>query len=216
MSKDVLKKNGRLEVLRMGVGSFGNNVYLVRDCLQGCCALIDAAAEPESLLAAVGKDRLTAVLLTHAHPDHIQALEQVRLEGKAPLGVHPLEPKASGFRPEISLSGGQSLAVGSLELEVLHTPGHTPGSVCFLLRPDLCFCGDTVFPGGPGKTGSPEAFQQILKSLEQKIFVLPDHVFLWPGHGEGISVGNSRKEYEEFRSRPREKKPWGDVLWKES
>ncbi len=213
--KKLLEEDG-LEVLRLEVGSFGNNVYLVRDFRERGCVLIDAAAEEGELLDAVGKDRLTAVLLTHAHMDHIQALEGVRKKSGAPVGIHPQEPSFAKLHPEISLFDGQRIHVGRRELEVLHTPGHTPGSVSFLLRPKFCFCGDTVFPGGPGKTWSPEDFQILLQSLDRKIYTLPSELTLLPGHGTEITVGNSREEYEGFRSRTREKTPFGDVLWQPS
>src|SRR4030043_1230586 len=133
MQENTLVENQALKVQRLGVGSYGNNVYLVQDQLQGCCVLIDAAAEGDALLQAIGPDRLVAILLPHAHMDHIQALEEVRKKSGAPVGIHPLEPEATRLRPEISLSDGYRIAVGSHELEVLHTPGHTSGSVSFFL-----------------------------------------------------------------------------------
>jgi glyoxylase-like metal-dependent hydrolase (beta-lactamase superfamily II) len=148
--------------------------------------------------------------------DHIHALEEVRKKSGAPVGIHPLEPEATRLHPEISLSDGYRIAVGSHELEVLHTPGHTPGSVSLFLPPSLCFCGDTIFPGGPGQTWSPEGFQTLIHGLERKIYTLPDNILLLPGHGEGILVGDSKKEYEVFNRRPREKTPFGEVHWEES
>jgi glyoxylase-like metal-dependent hydrolase (beta-lactamase superfamily II) len=216
VTKDKLLESESLEVLRMVLGPYGNNVYLVKDRLQGCSLLIDAAAEEETLLEAVGNDRLVAILLTHAHMDHTQALEGIRRKTGAPVGLHPQEPGFSRLHPDIPLGEGQRISVGAHELEILHTPGHTPGSACFLLRPKLCFCGDAVFPGGPGKTGSPEAFLQAVQSLEKKIYTLPADVRLLPGHGEGILVEDSMHEYEIFRSRPRSKTPYGDVLWEDS
>lgn len=216
MKKNTVMENQALKVQRFGVGSYGNNVYLVQDQLQGCCVLIDAAAESDALLQAIGPDRLVAIILTHAHMDHIHALEEVRKKSGAPVGIHPLEPEATRLRPEISLSDGYRIAVGSHELEVLHTPGHTSGSVSLFLPSTLCFCGDTVFPGGPGKTWSPEGFQTLIQSLERKIYTLPHNILLLPGHGEGILVGDSKKEYEVFHRRPREKTPFGEVHWEES
>jgi glyoxylase-like metal-dependent hydrolase (beta-lactamase superfamily II) len=216
MNKNIVMETQALKVQRLGVGSYGNNVYLVQDRLQGCCVLIDAAAEGNALLQAIGSDRLAAIILTHAHIDHTLALKEVRKKTGAPVGIHPLEPETTRLHPEISLSDGYRIAVGSHELEVLHTPGHTPGSISLFLPSTLCFCGDTVFPGGPGKTWSPESFQTIIQSLERKIYTLPPNVLLLPGHGEGIRVGDSKKEYERFQKRPREKTPFGDVLWEES
>ncbi len=216
MKQNIVMEDEALKVERFGVGSYGNNVYLLRDKVQGSCLLIDAAAEGDALLEAIGADRLVAILLTHTHVDHILALEEVRRKSGAPVGIHPLEPETARLRPEISLADGYRIAVGSHELEVLHTPGHTPGSVSLFLPSTLCFCGDTVFPGGPGKTWSPEGFQTLIQSLERKIYTLPPNVLLLPGHGEGISVGDSKKEYEGFRRRLKEEILFGEVHWKES
>jgi glyoxylase-like metal-dependent hydrolase (beta-lactamase superfamily II) len=204
-----------LEVSKLIVGPFGNNVYLLRDPARSCCVLIDAAAEADRILQAIGDDHLLAILQTHTHMDHIQALEKIRERTHSPVGIHPDEPEAKKLRPEISLTDGLRITAGSHEIRVLHTPGHTPGSVCFLLTPSSCFCGDTVFPGGPGKTWSPEAFSRLIQSLEKKIYTLPDPIRLLPGHGAEITVGESSREYDVFRSRPRGKTPWGDVLWEE-
>ncbi len=216
MKEDTFMENQTLKVERLGVGSYGNNVYLLRDKLQGSCLLIDAAAEGDALLQAIGSDRLVAIILTHAHMDHILALEEVRQKCGAPVGIHPLEPGAARLRPEIPLSDGYRIAVGSHELEVLHTPGHTPGSISLFLPSSLCFCGDTVFPGGPGKTWSPEGFRTLIQGLERKIYTLSPNVLLLPGHGEGISVGDSKKEYEGFQRRHREEELFGEVHWDQS
>jgi glyoxylase-like metal-dependent hydrolase (beta-lactamase superfamily II) len=213
MSK--LVDENKLQVYRMVVGPFDNNSYLITDTQQSRCVVIDAAADADRILNAIGSHQVVAILQTHTHMDHTQALREVRERTGAPVGIHPLEPEAAELGPEISLADGQRIAVGSHELQVLHTPGHTPGSLCFLLRPALCFCGDTIFPGGPGKTWSPDAFHQLTQSLEQKIYTLVDRVRLLPGHGEEIAVGESRREYEAFKSRPLKETPWGDVLWEE-
>ncbi len=213
---ETLLETDRLQVGRLVVGPFENNVYLVRDRTQGVCAIIDAAFEPERILDAVARDRVAAILLTHAHMDHIQALEALRLRTKAPVAVHPQEPGSEGLKPEIALAHGRHVAVGQHRLEVLHTPGHTPGSVCFVLGRDLCFCGDTVFPGGPGKTATPQDFLQIVQSIERQIYTLTDTIRLLPGHGEGLTVGESKEEYQAFRRRPRTSIPFGDVLWEKA
>jgi hydroxyacylglutathione hydrolase len=215
MEKRTVFEDGAVEVLQLVVGAFENNAYLLRDRSRNCCALIDAAAEGENVLAVIGNDRLEVILQTHTHMDHVQALDMVRRQRQAPVAIHPQEPEAARLQPERSLADGQEVQSGDLRLTVLHTPGHTPGSVCFLFQ-ELCFCGDTIFPGGPGKTGSPEAFRQIIRSLENKIYTLADSVQLLPGHGDPTTVGASREEYQRFRSRSREQEPWGDVLWAQS
>jgi glyoxylase-like metal-dependent hydrolase (beta-lactamase superfamily II) len=97
-------------------------------------------------------------------------------------------------------------------LEVIHTPGHTPGSLCFLCEKYL-LSGDTIFPGGPGKTGSPEEFQEIVESLQKKIFVLPEDVKIYPGHGNPTVLKKEKEEFAAFSARSHDPGLCGDVLW---
>jgi glyoxylase-like metal-dependent hydrolase (beta-lactamase superfamily II) len=213
MTMEKVIESGTVEVLRLVVGPFENNAYLLRDRSRTACVLIDAPFDAERILDVIGSHTLEFILLTHAHVDHIQALAELRRATGAPVGVHPLEPEAPGLDAEIPLSHGQILPWAPHRLEVIHTPGHTPGGVCFLLPPSVCFCGDTVFPGGPGRTWSAEGFRQIMESLETRIYTLGDSVLLLPGHGQGIPVGRSREESERFRRSPQRQGLWGEVQW---
>ena len=109
----------------------------------------------------------------------------------------------------------QILELGKNQIRVIHTPGHTPGSVCFLIGHHL-IAGDTLFPGGPGKTGSPRDFEQILESITQKIYPLPDHTVCYSGHGPNTTVGESKREYRIFAEKKRTKPVYGDVEWLKS
>jgi glyoxylase-like metal-dependent hydrolase (beta-lactamase superfamily II) len=104
------------------------------------------------------------------------------------------------------------ISFGDVRLEVFHTPGHTPGSVCFLAGRYLV-SGDTLFPGGPGKTWSAVGFKQILDSIERRILSMPDDTKVFPGHGEGTTLGAERSAIEAFCARPRDGNLYGDVLW---
>jgi len=116
---------------------------------------------------------------------------------------------------DVELGDGDVIAFGQSSLTVLHTPGHTPGSVCFLIGGHLV-AGDTLFTGGPGRTGSRQSFRQIVQSIESKIYTLPDGTLVHPGHGDGTTVGASKEEYSVFKRRRREREPYGDVLWESS
>lgn len=201
------------EVLRLQVGPYGNNAYVLMDTRTKCAAIVDAPFEPERIVSAVLGHRTVAILLTHAHPDHVQALDELRKATGAPVGLHPMDPGSRELAPEIWLKDGQHIPVGGLGLQVLHTPGHTPGSVTLVLEPHAAFCGDTVFPGGPGRTWSPQGFQEILRSLELKIYTLPPGLLLLPGHGEGITVGESWAEYQVFLARGPHQGLWGEIRW---
>jgi glyoxylase-like metal-dependent hydrolase (beta-lactamase superfamily II) len=116
------------------------------------------------------------------------------------------------MRADMHLEDNQIVGIGKNQIRVIHTPGHTPGSVCFLMG-DHLITGDTLFPGGPGKTGSPQDFEDILESITQKIYGLPDHTACYPGHGANTTVGESKKEYRVFAEKERTRPVYGDVEW---
>jgi glyoxylase-like metal-dependent hydrolase (beta-lactamase superfamily II) len=113
------------------------------------------------------------------------------------------------------LADGDRLAVGGLSLEVIHTPGHTPGSCCFLVGGYL-IAGDTLFPGGPGHSNSPEELQENIASITERLYTLPGETFVLPGHGDNTTIERSREEYAVFASRPHAPDLHGDVLWESS
>jgi hydroxyacylglutathione hydrolase len=153
------------------------------------------------------------MLLTHNHIDHITGLQAFRNRLNVPLAVHPADNADwLPFPPEKLLNDGEIIPVGELKIEVLYTPGHTPGSVCFKVGPYL-ISGDTLFPGGPGRTATPEDFQQIVKSITGKIFPLPDDTPAYPGHGPSTILKKEKGEYAVFASRKHEPGICGDVAW---
>ena len=174
--------------------------------------MVDAPAEPRVIIDKLGSAALKYILLTHNHIDHIGALADLRAELKVPLAAHPADTSNITPPPEILLNDGDVIRLGELELTVLHTPGHTPGSLCFKVGPYL-ISGDTIFPRGPGATGSPEAFQQIVKSITEKLFVLPDDTQIYPGHGDATILKKEKDEFAIFSSRRHSPGLCGSVLW---
>jgi glyoxylase-like metal-dependent hydrolase (beta-lactamase superfamily II) len=152
------------------------------------------------------------ILLTHDHMDHTGALTDLRSKLGIPLAAHVLDSGSISPAPEMLLEDGVTISLGNLEFRVLHTPGHTPGGLCFLCGGYL-FSGDTLFPGGPGKTWSPVEFRQIIDSLKRKIFVLPDDTRVYPGHGDITVLMKEKEEYAVFNSRQHSPDLCGDVLW---
>jgi hydroxyacylglutathione hydrolase len=200
----------RLE--RLELGPFGTNAYII-----GCpetqeSVLVDAPAEPKVIIDKLGSATLKHILLTHNHIDHLGALAQLRAELEVPLAAHAADTSNLTPPPEILLNDGDVIRLGELKFTVLHTPGHTPGSLCFKVGHYL-ISGDTLFPGGPGKTGSPDDFRQIIKSITEKIFVLPDDTQIYPGHGDSTVVEKEKDEFAVFISRPHGRDLHGDVLW---
>ncbi len=197
---------------KMTLGSFENNVYVIIDPGQKESLIVDPAAEAGKILEAVRETRVRYILLTHCHMDHVMALEELRSATKAPVGIHPADERAFGVRADFHLEDNHVLEIGKGRILVMHTPGHTPGGVCFLIDNHL-ISGDTLFQGGPGKTGSPKDFQQIVNSITQKLFHLPDDTVCYTGHGPNTSIGESKKEYQIFAAKKRTKPVYGDVVW---
>ena len=197
---------------KVTVGSFDNNVYFLIDPVTKESVIIDAAAEAERILQNVEGTHVKYILQTHCHMDHVMALDKVRTSTKAPVGIHAGDEQAFRVQADMHLEENQTLEIGKHQFHVMHTPGHTPGSVCFLINNHL-ITGDTLFPGGPGKTGSPRDFEQILESITQKIYSLPDETACYPGHGPNTTVGESKEEYRVFAEKKRTRPVYGDVEW---
>ena len=186
-----------LRVKKFSVGPYDNNVYVISS--NGVALIVDGANDPDRILAEVAGVRVKAIIQTHCHFDHIQALERLTAELDVPVFAHPSEARATPIRTE-ELGEGDTIRIGDATVRVLHTPGHTPGSLCFVSEPYL-FSGDTLFPGGPGNTDAdPKRFAQVMTSLG-RLFSLPDETRVCPGHGLDTFIGRERPYVEIWRAR---------------
>jgi hydroxyacylglutathione hydrolase len=202
----------KLELQRLEVGPWPMNCYLMRSST-GEVAIVDPGADADVILAAVGDAPVRCILLTHGHGDHVGALETVRQARSAPVGIHPADAEAFGVEADFPLLDGMEVEVGSDRVTVVHVPGHTPGSVCLRLDGQV-IVGDTIFPGGPGHTVSPDALAQSLVSLGQSVFTWSDETELHPGHGNWTTVGAERAAFERFLSADHPQDLCGDVAWR--
>ena len=150
--------------------------------------------------------------MTHNHMDHTGALAELKTTLDVPIAAHAADAGRLPVPPDTLLADGDIITFGDIRLAVMHTPGHTPGSLCFYTEGYL-ISGDTLFPGGPGKTGSPADFKQIVESLKNKIFILPGNTRVFPGHGEFAVLGKEKQAFEAFAARPHDANLCGDVLW---
>jgi hydroxyacylglutathione hydrolase len=207
-------RQGEAQIERIAVGALEANCYLVLCPVTHEALLVDPGAEPERILAVVSESgaQVRMVLHTHGHFDHIGATEAVLagLSPSTPLAAHPAdaylyEPENRGMgamfgyplpetsvTPDMTLADGQTLEIGTLRLEVLHTPGHTPGSICLVVG-DSCLSGDTLFCRGIGRTdllgGDEEA---IYESIATRLYPLPEKMKVYPGHGAATTIGEER------------------------
>jgi len=183
-----------------------NNVYLLECRATGELALVDAANDATTLLALVRGRPLARVVTTHGHRDHWTALEEVvqvtRCRTAAGADDVPSIPVAT----DEPLTDGDVVRVGEAALNVIHLAGHTPGSIALLYQDpnghSHLFTGDSLFPGGPGRTTSPAHFTRLMHDLESKVFdLLPDDTWFYPGHGKDSTLGAERASLPEWRTR---------------
>lgn len=190
-----------------------NNAYILTDPITSEGIIIDTPGDAHKLLEEIGETKIKTILITHGHGDHIAGYRVIKDATDKKSGMHEkdsydLQPD----RPDFYLKDGDEIQVGATSLRVIHTPGHTPGSVCLLTGSHL-FSGDTLFPGGPGATRTSEKFRQILDSIVYKLLVLPDDTNVYPGHGDDTTIGDARKEYSIFASNPQSSDLFGTVTW---
>ena len=195
--------NADVEVHKVVVGPYDNNVFVVRCRRSGDAALIDAANEHELLLELCKTLGVRRVLETHGHWDHIQAVPAMREAGYE-VAVTALDaPRLKDVGYDVFLDDAEVIEVGHLRLHVIHNPGHTEGSISFAVEgTPLLFTGDTLFPGGPGNaTFDGGDFATIIESIDTKLFTLPAETIVLPGHGLDTTIGAERPHLAEWVER---------------
>ena len=205
--QDVRRLPG-LTIAKLAVGPMSNNAYLLRCTSTDEGMLIDAANEADRLreLVAFEGPPVSIILTTHRHADHWQALAETADVAGAAVYAGDEDADELPIAVDERLHHGDEVTLGDLSLEIIHLRGHTPGSVAVLYRdpegvPHL-FTGDSLFPGGVGKTGSPADFTSLIDDVSTRVFdVLPDDTWFYPGHGDDSTLGAERPHLDEWRAR---------------
>ena len=197
--------NGTILTRAALVGEYDNNAFVVACAETGRGVIIDAAAEPDRVLELADGIEVQALLTTHGHYDHLRAVAPVVEALDIPFLLHPADYELAARTTSVSptaLADGQVIPLGETSLLAMHTPGHTPGSVCFL-SPGVLFSGDTLFPGGPGATQYEGGdFDTIIKAIKERLFTLDDATEVYPGHGpKATTIGKEKPDLPEWISR---------------
>jgi len=192
-----------LEVHKVVVGPYDNNVFIIRCKSTGDAVLIDAANEHEMLLELCQRLGVRRVLETHGHWDHIQAVPAMREAGYEVAVTAQDAPRLVDVGYDVFLQEGDVIEVGKLRLHTILNPGHTPGSMSFKVdNAPLLFTGDTLFPGGPGNaTFEGGDFNTIIESIDTKLFTFPANTIVLPGHGDDTTIGTERPHLQTWVDR---------------
>ena len=201
-----VRELANMTITKVSVGPMDNNAYLLRCQRTDEQLLVDAANDADRLLEVIGPDGLVRVVTTHRHGDHWQALEPVVAATGAETVAGAEDAAEIPVPTARPVRDGEKVTVGDCELEVIHLVGHTPGSIALLYddpsgTPHL-WTGDSLFPGGVGKTWSAEDFTSLVNDVSSKLFDrLPDETWFYPGHGDDSTLGAERPHLAEWRSR---------------
>ncbi|WP_019175504.1 MBL fold metallo-hydrolase [Brevibacterium ravenspurgense] len=198
-----------LEIRWIAVSDMENNVYLVTHRDSGTRLLVDAADDWSAIKQFIGDAPVERVLTTHRHWDHVRALADALADTGAVSAAGEYDADAieeeSGAVITERLKHGEIITVGDIAIKIVHLRGHTPGSIALIIRDGddtVLISGDSLFPGGPGKTWSPEDFTSLMADLRTRIFdVLPDSTVVLPGHGAHTTIGTERPHLDEWQER---------------
>lgn len=203
-----------MELRTRAVGPWPMNSYALVCPKTRHSVLIDPGAEPDELAAMLDGTTPVAILLTHTHPDHIGALEEMRSQLGVPVFAHP-GPYVAGvtLRADRTLAHGDVVTVGASTIRVWHTPGHTADMVCYLVDgAPIAIVGDTLFDGGPGRTWSADDFRTTLATLRTIVLAWSDDTICYPGHGPSFRLGDRRAAIERFLAHAPDGF-FGDATW---
>jgi hydroxyacylglutathione hydrolase len=214
--QEEIVRDGRLLLVKLGpLGPFANNAYILADSQTSDAIVVDAPEGCEVVGPAADGLNVRQVVVTHRHRDHWNGIDAMLADFQVPVLCHEADREPYAQYVTGTLSDGEELEVGGLRLRILHTPGHTPGCICIHVG-DHLLSGDTLFPGGPGRTRTNADLQEEIASITSSLYTLPDTLAVYPGHGANTTIGDSKAEYAVFAGKEHDPELSGDVLWLKS
>ncbi len=204
-------------VIKVGpLGPYENNAYIIADDATKQAIFVDAPLDSAKAIDAARGYDVRLVVVTHRHGDHWANIDDVKKATGAPVHCHEDDRAPYAAKVDGAAADGDEIAIGDTRVRVIHTPGHTPGSICLFVESNggpVLISGDTLFPGGPGRSDSPEALRQMVDSIATRLLTLPDDTAVFPGHGANTTIAAARAEHAIFAAREHPAGLCGDVTW---
>lgn len=206
------------DVIKVGpLGPYDNNAYVIVDRATKQSIFVDAPFESERAIDAAAGSDVQMIVVTHRHGDHWANIDLVKEKLGAPVWCHEGDRAPYAAKVFDTLQDGAEIELGESRVRIIHTPGHTPGSIC-LLVPDakggpVLISGDTLFPGGPGRSDNADNLREMVGSIVSRLLTLSDETLVYPGHGDNTTIADAKREHAVFASKQHPADLHGDVTW---
>ncbi len=205
------------DVIKIGpLGSYANNAYVIVDRATKQSIFVDAPMESERAIEKARDTTVQVIAITHRHADHWANIDLVKDALNAPVWCHEADRAPYAAKVFDTLADGDEIPIGETKVRIIHTPGHTPGSICLLVDAEggpILMSGDTLFPGGPGRSDNAANLREMIASITSKLLTLPDNVRVYPGHGDNTTIADAKREHATFASKSHPADLHGDVTW---
>ena len=208
------------DVIKVGpLGPYANNSYIIADRATRQAIYVDAPIGSEKAIDVAKSYTIARIVMTHRHADHWAEIDAVKSGTSSSCYCHEADRAPYAKKVDGTVGDADELTIGETRVRVIHTPGHTPGSICLLVPAaggDVLISGDTLFPGGPGRSDSPAALQEMIASIASRLLPLDDAIAVYPGHGDNTTIREARRRYGVFASKEHDPNLCGDVTWEGS
>jgi glyoxylase-like metal-dependent hydrolase (beta-lactamase superfamily II) len=204
------------DIIKLGpLGPYANNAYVIVDRATKQSIVVDAPYDSARTVEAARGTDVQMIVVTHRHGDHWAEIDLLKEALGAPVWCH--EGDRAPYKKHVfdTLADGAEIVLGESKVRIIHTPGHTPGSICLLVD-GVLLSGDTLFPGGPGRSDTAADLRRMVDSIASRLLPLPVDTAVYPGHGDNTTIANAKREHAVFASKPHPADLHGDVTWEGS